>query len=164
MDYLKITYRNSCDIGGSVFAAPETAFKYTMFLDYDVKEGTYELIEEGRENGNKDFVPDFKKLQKKYSIGMIVSEYTYDALCHIPLHDSVYIKTKELETSRALNFAVQLNEWAKGGAAHITITFNVDYVINNFWFREDSENCKLFQTGSSNHSNSAFIFFGRALW
>lgn len=131
MDYLKITYRNSCDIGGSVFAAPETAFKYTMFLDYDVKEGTYELIEEGRENGNKDFVPDFKKLQKKYSIGMVVSEYTYDALCHIPLHDTVYIKTKELETSRVFNFAVQLNEWAKGGAAHITITFTVDYVINS---------------------------------
>lgn len=126
-DFLKIKYRNSCDIAGSVFTVSENAFYYVIYLPIDIGNNSYEIIDEGREDGEKNFVSDFKKLQKKYTFTNVYPEYIYDALCHIQLHDIIYITSKYEEESRVFNFSVKLDEWTTSNVAKVTVDFTVDY-------------------------------------
>lgn len=129
-DYLKIEYRNSCDLGGSVFGYAPRPFAYTLFLDVDLGRGSYEIIEQGRELGNKTFVREFARLQRDYSFDVIVPEYLYDCLCHIQLHDMIVITTKYDEQARAYNFKVGAPEWNKA-VCKVNISFTVDYTVNS---------------------------------
>lgn len=129
-EYLKIKYRNSCDFAGSVFSDPSNTFYYSIFLPVDVGNPSYELIDEGREDGEKNFIPDFRKLQKKFTFNVVVPEYLYDALCHAQVHDTLFITLKNNETSRAFNFQVQLIEWRDNSVAYVSVSFTVDYVVN----------------------------------
>lgn len=127
-DYLKIKYRNSCDLGGAVFQQPCNAFWFTLYLPVDVGKSTFELIEEGREDGDKNFISDFKKLTKTYEFTTVVAEYMLDALAAIALHDTIYITLKNDEVSRVFNFKVNNNGWNdKGGEVNVTVQFTVRY-------------------------------------
>lgn len=131
-NFLKIKYRNSCDLGGSVFSNPSNVFYYVLFINgSDLGESTYEIIDEGREDGDKNFQADFKKLTKKFNFTLPVPEYMYDCLNHISLHDFIEITSLTDEVSRVFDFKVDLKEWINnGGVAIVTISFTVDYVIN----------------------------------
>ena len=65
-EFLKITYSNSCDLGGTVFTVPSNTFQYVCYLPVDLGTNTYEIKDEGREDGEMNFTSDFKKLQKKF--------------------------------------------------------------------------------------------------
>lgn len=130
MEFLKIKYRNSCDLGGSVFSAPSNGFQYTIFLPVNIGQGTYELKEEGREDGEGNFIRSFGRLQRDYQFSLIVPEYTYDALANIQLHNSIFITTRYDENSKAYNFKVSSPEWLKNGSVcKVQINFTVDYLI-----------------------------------
>ncbi|MDD4225955.1 MAG: hypothetical protein PHU98_06165 [Mariniphaga sp.] len=131
-DFLKIKYRNSCDLGGSVFSNPSNVFHYVLFINgSDLGEPTYEIIDEGREDGDKNFQADFKKLTKKFNFTLPVPEYIYDCLNYIALHDFIEITSLTDEASRVFDFKVDLKEWINnGGIAMVTVSFTVDYVIN----------------------------------
>lgn len=131
MEFLKIKYRNSCDLGGSIFSSPKNPFYYPILLPVDIGRGTYELKEEGREDGEGTFIRDFGRLQRDYTFKLVVPEYTYDCLCYIQLHDTIYVTTKYDENSRVFNFKVGSPEWMKGGACEVQVSFTVDYLINS---------------------------------
>lgn len=128
-DYLQISWRNSCDLAGSVFQKPETAFFYVMYLDVEVGQPTFELSEDGVEDGEKEFVPDFKKLVKRYQFDTIIPEYQLDAMCAIMLHDTIFIRLKNEEKSRVRNFTVTPGDWVEKDMIRITVSFTVRYDI-----------------------------------
>ncbi|MFH0864768.1 MAG: hypothetical protein V1904_01135 [Bacteroidota bacterium] len=131
-DFLKISYSNSCDIGGSVFTDPSNAFAYTIFLPVNIGEGAYEFKEEGREDGEGNFIRDFGRLQRDYTFELVIPEYTYDSLCHVMIHDTVKITTKYDENSRVFNFKVGSPEWLqKGGVCKVQVSFTVNYIITS---------------------------------
>lgn len=131
MKYLKIKYRNSCDLAGSVFTQSATNFWYVQYFDVDIGTPTYELVEEGGEDGHKNFRKDLQRLAKKYTFTTVVPEYLFDALNHITLHDTIFITTKLDERSRVFNFTVSSPDWIGDGEyCQVTCTFNVDYSIS----------------------------------
>ena len=131
MEFLKIKYRNSCDLAGSLFTATKPSFSYVIYLNVDVGKSIYEYTEEGRDDGEKNFIPDFKKLAKVYEFTTLVPEYILDCLYSIMLHDTIVITLKNDETSRVRNFKVQQNGWNDfGSMCNVTVQFTVDYVIS----------------------------------
>jgi hypothetical protein len=129
MAYLQIKYRNSCDLAGSVFQKPEVDFYYVLYLDSDVGTPTFETIDEGREDGEKNFISDFKKSTKRYQFNTVVPEYQLDALMSIMLHDTVQVKLKNGENNRVFNFTVTPADWINENIINVTISFTVNYDI-----------------------------------
>lgn len=129
MDYLKIKYGNTCDLGGTIFTVPNNPFFYVMYLDVDLGNNSYEILQEGREDGVKNFIQDLTKVWKKYTFTTVMSEFIYDAVAHIPLYDTIFITTKLDETNRAYNFKVNLNEWVTENVCSVTIEFTIDYTV-----------------------------------
>lgn len=131
MSYLKIQYRNSCDLGGSLFQDPAESFYYCMFLNVDVGKPTFEVIEEGREDGERNFIPDLRKLSKQYKFITVVPEYQLDTLYSIMLHDTVFITLKNGESNRAFNFKVTPGEWTENGnMISVVVEFTVRYDLS----------------------------------
>jgi len=128
MDYLKITYKNTKDIGGEILY--QNGFENVIYLDAYLKKPLYPIVEDGEENDDADFVPTFTKWEKTYSFEVWVSEYMVDALTAIPLHDYIWIDTQEGEGSQVYNTAVDV-EWedlgdteqTNGCFAKVTVTF-----------------------------------------
>lgn len=151
MEYLKIKYRNSCDLAGSLFTATSPTFYYILYLDVDVGKSTYEYVEEGRDDGEKNFIPDFKKLAKVYEFTTVVPEYILDCLYSVMMHDKIVITLKNNETNRVRNFKVMQNGWNEyGSMCNITVQFTVDYIIstgccgNEKLIYEPCKSCKTF--------------------
>lgn len=129
-EYLTIKYKNSCDLAGSIFTSSANTFWYSLFLPVDLANSTYELTDEGREDGDKNVINDFRKLQKRYSFTIVVPEYIYESLCFVQIHDTIHITTRGGEYARVYNFNVQLGEWRDNSVSVITVTFTADYTIN----------------------------------
>lgn len=126
MKYLKIKYRNSCDIGGTIFQV--AGFWYVVYLPVDVGKAMFEYTEEGREDGDKNFIPDFRKLQKVYEFNTVVSDFQLDALASIALHDTIEITLRNGDVGRAYNFKLTQNGWNDNGSeVNITVTFTIRY-------------------------------------
>lgn len=129
MDYLKIKYGNTCDLGGTIFTVPNNPFFYVIYLDVDLGVNSYEILQEGREDGAKNFIQDLTKVWKKYTFTTVMSEFIYDAVSNIPLYDTIFVTTKLDETNRAYNFKVNLNDWVTENVCSVTVEFTIDYSI-----------------------------------
>ena len=128
MKYLKIKYRNSCDFGGTIFQQP--GFWYVMYLPVDVGKSMFEFVEEGREDGEKNFITDFKRTQKVYEFNTIVSDFQLDALASIAMHDTIEVTLRNGEVARVHNFKLTQNGWNDNGSeVNVTVNFTVKYDV-----------------------------------
>jgi hypothetical protein len=124
--YLQIKYRNSCDYAGSIF---QNSFNYVMYLDVTPDKPVIELIEEGIEDGDKSFIPTFKRYSKRYRFNTVVPEYKLDALMSVMMHDTVYVKLINEEADRVFNFKCEAGEWVDKGMIEVVVSFNTTYDI-----------------------------------
>ena len=126
MAYLKLEYWNSCDIGGLLY---QTGYKNIMYLDVDAGKPVFETIEEGQEDGDKNFVSFYTKMVKKYKIETILPEYQFDVINFASIHDYKQITLNNGESSRCLTFQVENKGWDNNGAdVQVEISFSVDYI------------------------------------
>ena len=61
-------------------------YKNILYLDIDIGKPEYQFSEEGEEDGQGKFSPDFKRLEKEYLLQGVFPEYLVDALALIQLH------------------------------------------------------------------------------
>lgn len=123
--YLKLKYRNSCDIDNLYYQ--DQNFYNILFLDADIGKPEYSVVAEGSENGDKEFMPTFQKVKKLYKIEVLAPEYLVDALTLLPLHDNITLYDKTGESSVIKNIVIE-PEWLDYDCfAKVTITFEQDY-------------------------------------
>ena len=85
----KFTYWNTCDIGGIFYRTTgqgDQQYKNVFYLDTSIGVYEYEYEEEGEEDAQKVFYPDFQKLEKVYNIQGVFPPFMVDALALMPLH------------------------------------------------------------------------------
>lgn len=127
MELLKLEYWNTCDIGGLIY---QFGYHNIMYFDLDVGKPVIETIEEGVEDGEKNFISHFTKMVKKYKIETILPEYQFDAINFAALHDYKQITLNNGESARCLTFQVENKGWDDNGAdVQVEISFSVDYII-----------------------------------
>jgi len=108
--YLKFKYRNECNLGGIPYSDLADLYLY-IYLDGEIVQPEHELVEEGEEDGYKNFIPTMKKTAKTYTIRTEVQpEHALDALQMMKLHDEIYLITKNGEEQRIYNVMIE-NEY-----------------------------------------------------
>ena len=123
---IKLTYRNSCDIGGVYYSG---GFENKLFLDADIVKPEYISVEEGFENGDAVFIKEYESLKKTYRFEIIAPEYIADTLKFMALHDDVKIATMDgLYQSQIRNIKVNVTweEQFNDCMATIEVTFEQD--------------------------------------
>lgn len=86
-----LQWSNSCGMVGEIYYG-NTGYSNLLYLDADcvIAENTPKIIQEGFEDGNKVFVPTWKKRVTTYSIDIgLVPPYIIDALGEMILHDTI---------------------------------------------------------------------------
>lgn len=102
--YTKIQWWHSCDIGNLLY---QTGYQNVLYLDSELTRDTPDFFEEGKEDGEKTFIPSFQKLVDKILLTDYVPEHVLNALIALPLHKNVLVTTKDnLYIGRALRFEV----------------------------------------------------------
>lgn len=85
----KITYWDTCDIADIFYRTQSTSgkqYKNILYLDIDVSNPEYEYDEEGDNDAEGNFIPEYKRLGKQYQLERVFPEYMVDALTTLPLH------------------------------------------------------------------------------
>jgi hypothetical protein len=127
MNFIKISWRNSCDFAGFLY---KYGYQNEVYFDTDLGVPEYQRDEEGVENGDGEFIPTFQKLKKIYQLETgKVPEFFLDALQLMPLHDEVYITTKEEETAQMKDITVEIKDRVSSCFVNCLITFTVDYFL-----------------------------------
>jgi len=126
MNFLKFTYRHSCDLGGIPYSSLPFFYLY-IYLEGDVQQPFYEYFEEGNEDGNKIFYADFKRNFKKYKIKTeILPEHVIDALHRMKLHDNIELTLKNGETHIVKNVQVESTYPFGDSYCNAEIIFDLD--------------------------------------
>jgi len=139
-DYIIIEYSNSADFGNILY---QNDFANKLYLDADVSKPEYELLEDGIENGDGEFIPTFQKWAKKYSIEFYAQEFLVDALTLMALHDQINVTLKNGESSNVTDIEIAyewdstIECWAK-----VTIKFSTSYITRT----KCSENMSVWDT------------------
>lgn len=103
MAYLKIEYWSTKKVGDV-----PAGLHFWMFLDVSIQEPVETMLEEGIEDGYKNFIPDFQKSTKTYTAETgLCSEYVIDAIHRmkyfeekrLTLQTSEIVEMKNVETS-----------------------------------------------------------------
>lgn len=106
--YTKIEWWNNCDIGNLLY---QTGYHNILYLESGLERSEPQIIEEGSEDGKKDFVPTFIKYIDNIRFTDFVPEYIITALLPVGMHRNVVITTaKNLYTGSAKNFRCT-HEW-----------------------------------------------------
>lgn len=131
MGRIKLEWRNSCDIGETLY---QTA--YTNVLYFDTIIGLPRTIHqtEGIENGDGDFTTTFQRRAKTYEMTVYVPEYVLDALQDVRLHDTIKITSvtpyRVYEVVDKTTFQVESNfEFDAQCMATAVITFEAHEVL-----------------------------------
>lgn len=85
----KITYWDTCDVADIFYRTleyGEEQYKNVIYLDIAIGKPEYSFTEEGEENGDGVFSPDFKRVEKQYLLQGVYPEFMVDALSLLPLH------------------------------------------------------------------------------
>jgi len=125
-DYIIIEYSNSADFGNILY---QNDFANKLYLDADVSKPEYELLEDGIENGDGEFIPTFQKWAKKYSIEFYAQEFLVDALTLMALHDQINVTLKNGESSNVTDIEIAY-KWDSNIEcwAEVTIKFSTSYI------------------------------------
>ena len=133
----KITYWDTCDVADifyrtAFFNIPQ--YKNIIYLDIDIGKPEYEFTEEGEEDGEGNFSPDYKRLEKQYLLQGVYPEYFVDALTLLPLHKSktgvIEVLTDRGYTGRVDRITVDPSWQGERGLWALTdIVFSTEFVV-----------------------------------
>lgn len=93
-NYIKLEWRNSCNLGNILYSngdAAVTAFRNKLFLETEIGTPEYLHDEIGHEDGNAVFVKEEESLVKNYKFKVVCPEDIVDALEAMALHDDIRI-------------------------------------------------------------------------
>lgn len=90
--YVKLTWFHSCDIGNILY---QSGYVNMLYIDADMIFEEPEIIEEGKEDGNKEFVPNFVKLIDQVSLHDYMPEHVVNALTGVAIHLYAYVTAKD---------------------------------------------------------------------
>jgi hypothetical protein len=125
-NYIKLEWWDTCNVGNIYY---EVGFKNKIFLDTDIGKPSYDILEEGEENGNGVFIKDYVRFQKIPQIQCYVPEYLADALSLLPLHSNIRVTfTNGIYAGlvRNANVTVEWDNENNDCMATVTITFQQD--------------------------------------
>lgn len=89
--YTKLTWWSPCDIGNLLY---QTGYINTLYLEAEPIKSDPEYLEEGSEDGEKNFIPKFVKLTDIVTMQDFMPEHVVDALSAVIIHPYVYVTTK----------------------------------------------------------------------
>ena len=128
----KITYWDTCDTANILYRTGANQYKNTIYLDVPFNRPEYSFEEEGEEDGEGRFRPEFIKFTKQYLLQSVFPEYMVDALSMLPLHTSeTGVINIESEGYEGVVDRISVSpEWQGdyGLFALTNILFNVDLV------------------------------------
>lgn len=127
MDFLTISYWNSSDIGGMLYH--NHSYKNRMYINTTPALFDEQVEEEGTEDGDKNFIPTFRKITKVYKCDLVCSPEFIEALYFVQMHDHILIKLKNDEEQLVKDFAVTKDSDEFGGhLVKCTFQFTTQYV------------------------------------
>lgn len=127
MDFLTISYWNSSDLGGMLYH--NQPYKNRMYIDTTPALFEEQVEEEGVEDGDKNFIPTFRKITKIYKCDLVCSPEFIEALYFVQMHDHIMIKQKNDEEQLIKDFAVTKDSDEFGGhLVKCTFQFTTQYV------------------------------------
>lgn len=125
MRYLKITWRNSTDLGPVYYAG---GFTNTLNLNVEVSKPEYQVDIEAEKDGENRDISTFKKWEKAFKFDLWATEDLVDAFTLMQMHDTI---TVTLQTGRQINVDKMTVgvEWPEPGClAKLDVTFTEDYI------------------------------------
>ena len=127
MDFLTISYWNSSDLGGMLYH--NQPYKNRIYVDTTPALFDEQVDEEGTEDGDKNFIPTFRKITKIYKCDLVCSPEFIEALYFVQMHDHIMIKQKNDEYQLVKDFAVTKDSDEFGGhLVKCTFQFTTQYV------------------------------------
>jgi hypothetical protein len=96
MNYLKISFTNSCDINPVLYTGNNgQQFTQTIYLDTFVNISNPEFEESGEKDKNDNTIPSFQKMVVNYSFSVAVPDFVKIALTSLEMHTSINVVTKK---------------------------------------------------------------------
>lgn len=103
---IKLTYKNSCDIGGVYYGG---GYENILFIDAVVCKPEYDKQEDGFNNDQRVFIKEYDALKKIYKFDLIAPEHIANTLAFMSMHDDVKISwTNGLYQSQIRNIKVNV--------------------------------------------------------
>jgi hypothetical protein len=100
-----------------------------MYIDTTPALFDEQVEEEGTEDGDKNFIPTFKKITKVYKCDLVCSPEFIEALYFVQMHDHIMIKQKNDESQIVKDFAVTKDsDEFSGHLVKCTFQFTTQYV------------------------------------
>jgi hypothetical protein len=98
IDYLKITWYHKGDLRPIFYNDLDGSglpkFRNSIYLDTFVHASEPEITEDGTRDGNDELIPTFQKVVIPYRITVMVPDFLKKALCLLPIHNVVSLRTK----------------------------------------------------------------------
>jgi hypothetical protein len=124
--YTKLTWWHKCDIGNLLY---QTGYVNMLYIDSNLIKLDPEILEEGKEDGEKNFIPSFIKLTDNIEFSDIFPDHIINALEAVSLHDYVFITTKkDGYIGKAKKFSV-VNEWISECHGKADVKFQQETVL-----------------------------------
>lgn len=102
--YTKLTWWHRCDIGNLLY---QSGYVNMLYVDADLIKGEPEILEEGEEDGEKNFIPSFVKLIENINYQDYLPEHVIHALNGVGIHEYIYATSKiEQHISRVRKFQI----------------------------------------------------------
>jgi hypothetical protein len=127
LEHIRLEWSNTCDLSNILY---QTGFINQIYLLADVGKPSYNLTEEGDNNGDNEFVKSFQKWEKTHKIELLVPEFILETLSLIPLHDQITIFLQNGTGARVKDMTISEPAWQTAGCfANVIIEFTIDYII-----------------------------------
>ena len=130
LDFIVFDYRNKYDMGGVLY---QTGYKQLFFVDAELSTPEYEIEEDGTQDGDKNFLPTFRKTQKVYNIKFATNATMLDAVYFMQMHVSqfgeVYMQIKNEERALIKTMSVSHSHPKNAELSVVTMQVAVDYQL-----------------------------------
>lgn len=122
--YLKITWKNSVDLGDVLYA---TGYENRIFLDVEVERPEYRVTVESELDGDNHEKTTFRKWEKARRFEVWGTEDLVDAFTFMQTHDTITVTLQTGETIAVDQMRVDY-DWQEC-LCKMTVTFAEDYAI-----------------------------------
>lgn len=132
--YLKLTWFNKSDLRPIFYNDLDGSglpkFRNSVYLDTFVHASEPEITEDGTRDGDDELITTFQKVVIPYRITAVVPDFLKKALCVMPLHSTVTLRTKYGVREGTLE-SVKINSAleASGALSVVDILFRSDVAI-----------------------------------
>jgi hypothetical protein len=126
MAYFKIEHYSDCQVG----EIPAN-YHFWFYLDAEIGEPTEEYMEEGEEDGNKNFIPTFQKSIKKYFMEtVLIPSHLIDAIHRLKFFKYVTVTTPIGDIWTMKNIKTEVNyPFSNKTYGIMKIEFDIDEVL-----------------------------------